>query len=98
VNGPYQFIALRIAIGAIQAGIPPNLIGGKSGRKGAAMGFLNSARFMGMAIGPFMATSILGDGEPPRALHMFSAMAALSLLASLFIFLTHTRKATPPED
>lgn len=33
VSAPYHFIALRISIGAIQAGIPPNLIGGKWGEK-----------------------------------------------------------------
>jgi DHA1 family multidrug resistance protein-like MFS transporter len=94
---PYQFLALRVAVGAIQAGVPPSLLGGKSGRKGASMGFLNSARFMGMALGPFFATSILGDGAPPRPLYMFSAMACMSVVASLFIYLTHTRRAREPD-
>ncbi len=92
VADPYQFIALRIAIGAIQAGIPPNLIGGKSGRKGTAMGFLNSARFMGMAIGPITATSILGGGEPSRILGMFATMASFSIVASLVIYFAHKKK------
>jgi MFS family permease len=91
---PYQFIALRIAIGAIQAGIPPSLMGGKSGRKGTAMGFLNSARFMGMAIGPLMATSLLGNGDPPRALYMLATMMSISFFASVFMYFTHTRKAS----
>lgn len=94
---PYQFLALRVAVGAIQAGVPPSLLGGKSGRKGASMGFLNSARFMGMALGPFFATSILGDGAPPRPLYMFSAMACMSVMASLFIYMTHTRKSRMPD-
>ncbi len=93
VTNPYQFIALRIIVGSIQAGIPPNLLGGKS-RRGATMGFLNSARFMGMAAGPFTATSILGDGEAPKALYMFTTMTFMSLLASLVIYLTHTRQAS----
>jgi len=97
VTNPYQFLAIRIAIGSIQAGIPPNLLGGRSGRSGTAMGFLNSARFIGMAIGPFMATSILGNGEPPRSLYMFAAMTAISLSVSLFIYLTHTRKTSNPQ-
>jgi predicted MFS family arabinose efflux permease len=88
---PYQFVALRIAVVAIQAGVPPNLLGGRSGRAGTAIGFLNSARFIGMAIGPFIATSILGDGTPPRPLYMFATIAGLSLLASVLIYLTHTR-------
>ena len=86
---PIQFIALRVALGAVQAGIPPNLLGGKSGRKGAGMGFLNSARFMGMAMGPYMATAILGSGEAPRPLHMFAVMAMISLISSAFIYATH---------
>lgn len=88
---PFQFAALRIAVAAIQAGVPPNLLGGKSGRVGTAIGFLNSARFVGMAIGPFIATSILGDGTPPKPLYMFATIAGLSLLASVLIYLTHTR-------
>ncbi|MDQ1281131.1 MAG: transporter, family, multidrug resistance protein [Thermoproteota archaeon] len=92
VKEPYQFIVLRIFIGAAQSGIPPNLLGGKSGRKGTSLGVLNSARFMGGAIGPFMATSILGDGSSQKVLIMFSSMAGISLIAALFIYLTHTKR------
>lgn len=56
------------------------------------MGFLNSARFLGMAIGPFMATSILGSGEPPRPFYMFATIAGMSLVAAIFIYMTHTRR------
>ncbi|MCX6648460.1 MAG: MFS transporter [Candidatus Bathyarchaeota archaeon] len=93
VFNPIQFIALRIIIGAMQAGIPPNLLGGKSGRKGTGMGFLNSARFLGMAIGPIMATTILGDGIAPRPFYMFAVMAGVSIVAALFIYLTHKKSA-----
>jgi MFS family permease len=92
VTDAYQFIALRVIIGSIQAGIPPSLLGGK-GTRGAAMGFLNSARFMGMAIGPFLATSILGNGETPKVLYMFTTMTGMSLLSSLVTYLTHTRQS-----
>lgn len=91
---PYQFIALRLLISAIQSGIPPNLLGGKSGRKGTAMGILNSARFTGMAIGPYMATSILGDGTAPRPFYMFTVMAGISLFAAVFLYLTHIRRSS----
>ena len=88
----YQFIVLRIAMGAIQAGIPPFLLGGRgTARKGTAMGFLNSARFMGNALGPITAISILGDGDPARVLGMFATMATSSLVASIVICLTHKR-------
>jgi len=88
VFNPVQFIALRIVIGAVQAGIPPNLLGGKSGRKGTGMGFLNSARFFGMAIGPILATTILGDGLPPRPLYMYGAIATISMIAAVFLYVT----------
>ncbi len=93
VGDPYQFLLLRVAIGAIQAGVPPSLLGGGSQKRGTTMGFLNSARFVGMALGPFLATSILGNGEAPRPLYMFSTMTGLSLAAALLIYVTHTRKA-----
>jgi len=94
VGDPYQFLILRVAIGAIQAGIPPSLLGGGSRKGGTTMGLLNSARFVGMALGPFIATSILGNGEPPQALYMFTAMTCLSLVASIVIYGTHTRKTS----
>ena len=93
IFNPLQFIALRIVIGGLQAGIPPNLLGGKSGRKGTGMGFLNSARFLGMAIGPIMATTILGDGTGQGAFNMFAVMASVSLVTAVFIYLTHRKKA-----
>jgi len=92
VFDPIQFIALRIIIGAVQAGIPPNLLGGKSGRKGTGMGFLNSARFLGMAIGPVLATTILGDGIAPRPFYMFAVIAGISVVAAVFIYVTHGKK------
>jgi MFS family permease len=94
VTNSYQFIGLRVVIGSIQAGIPPSLLGGKSGRKGTAIGILNSARFMGSAIGPYMATTILGNGLPPRPLYMFAVMAGVSLLSAFFLYLTHTRPSS----
>lgn len=92
VREPYQFIALRVSIGAVQSGIPPSLLGGKSGRKGTALGILNSSRFIGGAIGPFMATSILGDGSSQRVLIMFTTMTGISLFTALFTYMTHTKR------
>ena len=92
VRNPLQFIALRASIGAIQSGIPPNLLGGgKSKRRGTTMGFLNSARFVGMAIGPFIATNILGEGTQSEILNVFSVMAGLSLVTALVLYLTHRK-------
>ncbi len=91
VNNAYQFVALRAAIGVIQAGIPPSLLGGKNSGRGAVIGLLNSARFTGMALGPFIATSILGDGEPPKVLYMFMAISFISIMAAVLTYLTHSR-------
>jgi MFS family permease len=93
VTDPIQFLVLRVALSAIQAGIPPNLLSGNSKRKGIELGFLNSARFLGFATGPFLATSLLGDGEASKVLHMFLAMMLISLTAAVIIFFTHTKKA-----
>jgi DHA1 family multidrug resistance protein-like MFS transporter len=97
VFDPVLFIVLRVVIGAVQAGIPPNLLGGKSGRKGTGMGFLNSARFLGMAFGPVLATTILGDGLPPRPVYMYAVMAAISMIAAVFLYLAHTKKTVREE-
>ena len=90
-TNPLQFIGLRLSIGAIQAGIPPCLLGGKSGRKGLALGLLNSFRFIGQAIGPFVATSILGEGKPQQVLLVFLTMSGVSLFTAFFTYITHTR-------
>lgn len=90
VRDAYQFMALRVSIGGIQAGIPPSLLGGRN-RRGTVMGFLNSARFLGNAIGPFVATSILGKGEGSAPMNMYATMAALSASASIVIYLSHRR-------
>jgi len=92
VFNPIQFIVLRIVIGIMQAGIPPNLLGGKSGTKGTGMGFLNSARFFGMALGPVIATTILGDGSPKNSFNMFLVMSGISIVASIFIYLTRRKR------
>jgi DHA1 family multidrug resistance protein-like MFS transporter len=94
VTSPIHFIAVRLLAGAIQAGIPPFLLGGRgTARRGTTMGILNSARFAGSAVGPFMATSLLDGGEPSNVLTMFATMASLSLLASLVIYLTHKKSS-----
>jgi len=98
VVSPLQFIFVRILISFMQGGIPPNLLGGRSGRRGTGMGFLNSARFLGMAIGPFMATSILGSGEPPLPFYMFMTVAIVSFIAAVFIHLTRNRSSSSNEE
>jgi hypothetical protein len=61
------------------------------------MGFLNSARFLGMAFGPVMATTILGDGLPPRPVYMYAMMAVISMIAAVVLYLTHIKKTVREE-
>lgn len=89
-----QFILLQIALFAILSGVPPNLFGGRTERRGIAMGLLNSARFIGQAIGPFLATSILGNGEVPRPFDVFAVMTSIALLASFAVYTANSRKKT----
>jgi DHA1 family multidrug resistance protein-like MFS transporter len=89
---PIIFIVFRVGIGVIQAGLPANLLGGKSATKGQGMGLLNSARYIGTAIGPVIASTILGDGAPPKPLYMFSAIAGISLLSAVITYTTRANE------
>jgi DHA1 family multidrug resistance protein-like MFS transporter len=89
---PIIFIIFRVGIGVIQAGLPANLLGGKSATKGQGMGLLNSARYIGVAIGPVIASTILGDGLPPKPLYMFSAIAGISLLSAVITYRTRANE------
>jgi len=50
---------------------------------GGMIGFLNSARFVGMALGPLMATSILAYSN---LLTLYMTIAGLTIIA-LFLFM-----------
>ncbi len=89
---PIIFIVFRVGIGVIQAGLPANLLGGKSATKGQGMGLLNSARYIGTAIGPVIASTILGDGAPPKPLYMYSAIAGISLLSAVITYTTRANE------
>jgi DHA1 family multidrug resistance protein-like MFS transporter len=89
---PVVFIVFRVGIGVIQAGLPANLLGGKSATKGQGMGLLNSARYIGTAIGPVIASTVLGDGKPPQPLYMFSAIASISILSAAITYTTHANE------
>ncbi len=92
VSNPVVFVLFRVSIGVIQAGLPANLLGGRSATKGQGMGLLNSARYIGTAVGPVIASTILGDGTPPQPLYMFSAIAGLSLLSAVITYATHANE------
>ncbi len=81
---PAAFIVMRVAIGVVQAGLPQNLLGGKAGTSGRGMGILNSARYVGMASGMYIAPQILQSGAPP--IYMYTALAGGALASALITF------------
>ena len=89
---PVIFIVFRVGIGVIQAGLPANLLGGKSATKGQGMGLLNSARYIGTAIGPIIASTVLGDGTSPKPLYMYSTIAGISLLSAVITYTTRANE------
>ncbi len=89
---PIVFILFRVGIGVIQAGLPANLLGGKSATKGQGMGLLNSARYIGTAIGPVIASTVLGDGIQPKPFYMFSTIAGISLLSAVITYFSHANE------
>jgi len=61
--GVYSFTAIRILQTGMIAGVIPLVISAfaAEGRGGTTLGFLNSGRFVGNALGPMMATTILAQ-------------------------------------
>lgn len=77
---PIVFIVMRVLGSVVQAGLPQNLLGGKSGTTGQGMGLLNSARYIGMAVGMYIAPLILESGAPP--IYMYSVLSAFALVSA----------------
>ena len=77
------FTVIRmVQTGMVAAIVPLTLSMFTAQPKGSVIGFLNSARFVGNTIGPFMATSILAFYNLP---FLYFSISALSL-AALIIF------------
>ncbi len=76
---PIVFIVMRVAMGVVQAGLPQNLLGGKAGRTGQGMGLMNTARYLGMALGMYVAPLMLETGPP---IYMYSVLAASALFSA----------------
>ena len=81
---PVVFIIMRVGIGVVQAGLPQNLLGGEVGRTGQGMGLLNTARYLGMALGMYVAPLILESGAPP--INMYSVLAASALFSAVVTY------------
>jgi DHA1 family multidrug resistance protein-like MFS transporter len=88
-NGVYSFTLIRVLqTGMIAAVIPLVIVAFAGEGGGATLGFLNSGRFVGNALGPMMATTILAQFN---LLALYLTISGLTL-ASLCAFLASVRK------
>jgi hypothetical protein len=75
-----------IQTGLIAATIPLVISIFATELKGGAIGFLNSARFAGNALGPIMATSVLAVSNLTSLYLLISGLTLFALFASKFSF------------
>jgi len=81
-RGPIDFIIIRMIQTGLVAGAIPLVISIFAVRqKGNVIGFLNSGRFAGHALGPIMATSVLAVSNLPTLYLLISGLTLLALLA-----------------
>jgi MFS transporter, DHA1 family, multidrug resistance protein len=77
-GGPWSFAVIRmIQVGFIAVVIPLTICIFARDAGGRVMGFLNSSRFVGAAIGPFMATSIVAYSN---LLTLYTLIAGMTLV------------------
>ena len=86
-RGIVDFTVLRmIQTGVVAAIIPLVISMFVSESRGGVIGFLNSARFTGSAVGPMIATSILAVSSLPILYTSLSFLALLALLGFKLFF------------
>jgi MFS family permease len=84
-TGPIDFIVIRmIQTGLIAGAIPLVISIFAVKQKGNVIGFLNSGRFAGSALGPIMATSVLAVSNLPNLYLLISGLTLLALFAFNF--------------
>jgi MFS family permease len=82
---PIDFIVIRmIQTGLIVGAIPLVISIFAVRQKGNVIGFLNSGRFAGSALGPIMATSVLAVSDLPSLYLLISGLTLLALFAFNF--------------
>jgi DHA1 family multidrug resistance protein-like MFS transporter len=93
--GLVSFVAVRmLQTGMIAAVVPLVFATFASGADGRVIGFLNSSRFAGNALGPMIATSVLAVSSLSR---LYLALAGMSLL-TLAGYAFSLRHADPMDD
>lgn len=86
-RGIVDFTVIRMVQTGLIAAIFPLIISIFAGEsKGGVIGFLNSARFMGNALGPIIATSILAFSNLTSLYFFISGMTLLVFLCFKFFF------------
>jgi MFS family permease len=86
-QGIVDFTVLRMIHTGVVAAIIPLVISlFVSESRGSVIGFLNSARFTGSAVGPMIATSILAVSSLPILYLSLSLLALMALLGSKLLF------------
>jgi MFS family permease len=81
-TGPIDFIVIRMIQTGLIAGAIPLVISIFAVRqKGNVIGFLNSGRFAGSALGPIMATSVLAVSNLSNLYLLISGLTLLALFA-----------------
>jgi len=86
-RGPIDFTLIRMTqTGLIAATLPLIISLFLREPKGGIIGFINSARFTGIALGPMIATSILAVSSLEVVYVLISAMNLLALLGFKFFF------------
>jgi MFS family permease len=86
-TGVIGFTAIRMIQTGLVAAIVPLTLSIFAGEvKGSVIGFLNSARFVGGALGPVMATSILAFSNLPVLYAIISGLSLLIMLPFVFVF------------
>ncbi len=84
-RGTMDFIVIRMIQTGLIAGAIPLVISIFAVRqKGNVIGFLNSGRFAGTALGPIMATSVLAISNLPTLYLLISGLTLLALFAFNF--------------
>ena len=83
-SGVFSFTLIRmLQTGVIAAVFPMILSVFASSERGETMGFLNSARFAGNAVGPLLATSIVASSSLPVLYLLISGLTLVALAAFL---------------
>lgn len=88
--GVIVFLVLMVGMRTVQAPIHSYLLAGsgEKRRRGVQMGILNSGRYIGGAIGPFIASSVAATLGLPQA---FACMAAIQFATTMVLVVQNRR-------